>query len=192
MSEHNDVHIGHGEPPDPTILGNDVPRLRTLSEMDDVRVADHDPDIRGWVVRDANGETIGKVHDLVFETDTRQVRYFDVAITGTASSADRHVLVPIGAARLNDDSNVVTIGALTREEILELPPYDHATFSRDSECELLGQLQGLAEPAADTPRFYEHAVFGTQGFWGGRRDPEALMTYQLIAIAEGLDEEEAG
>jgi len=185
MNERNEVHIGHGEPADPTIIGNEQPRLRALSELSNFKVAEDDPDIRGWLVRDVNGESIGRVHDLVVEMDTRQVRYLDVALD--AADGERHVVVPIGLARLNDDSNVVSLGATSREQLLSLPQFDHKSFSRDRECELVGQLQGLAEPAADTPRFYEHAVFGTKGFWGARRAPETLMTYQLIAIATGAD-----
>ena len=188
MSERNEVHIGHGEPPDPTIIGNEVPRLRALSELNHFKVADDDPDIRGWVVREANGVTIGRVHDLVAEMDTRQVRYLDVAIDAKDADRERHVLVPIGLARLNDDSSIVTLAAVTREQLLSLPAYDHKSFSRDRECELVGQLQGLAEPAADTPRFYEHAVFGTKGFWGEKSAPRSLMSYQLIAIATGADD----
>ena len=186
MSEPNEIHIGHGAPPDPTILGNEVPRLRALSNLDHYRVADDDPDIRGWRVRDANGDTIGTVHDLIAEMDTRQVRYLDLALEDV--DGERHVAVPIGLARLHDDSNVVALDAVSRETLLALPPFDHKAFSRDHECELLGQLQGLAEPAADTPRFYEHAVFRTQGFWGARRAPESLMEYQLEVIASGADD----
>jgi photosynthetic reaction center H subunit len=183
MSERNEVHIGHGAVPDPTIIGNALPRLRPLSELARFKVADDDPDIRDWLVRDASGRTIGRVHDLIAEMDTRQVRYLDVAVD-RGSGDERHVLIPIGLARLNDDVDIVSIAALTREQLLALPVFDHTTFTRDRELELIGQLQGLAGRAADTPDLYRHAVFAMTGFWGERQAPKAEVTYSVIAIAE--------
>jgi hypothetical protein len=185
MSERNEVHIGHGAAPDATIMGNAVPRLRALSELERFRVAGDDPDIRGWVVRDANGETIGRVHDLIAEMDTRQVRYLDVAVTSNRAEGagdERHFLVPIGLARLNDDADVVSIGALTRDKLLALPPYEHRAFTRDKELELIGRLQGLAGSAADTPDFYQHAVFAMAGFWGARYARGASLAYGVVAL----------
>jgi PRC-barrel domain protein len=185
MSEPNEVHIGHGAPPDPTIIGNSLPRLRALSELDRFKVADDDPDIRGWIVRGANGETIGRVHDLLAEMDTRQVRYLDIAVSGDTADDERHILIPIGLARLNDDASIVSLGSLTREELLALPPYEHRTFTRDDECELIGRLQGLGRPADDTPDLYRHAVFAMSGFWGTGGGAEEAVTYDIIEVAGG-------
>ncbi|HEU4993453.1 MAG TPA: PRC-barrel domain-containing protein [Gemmatimonadaceae bacterium] len=191
MSERHEVHVGHGRrPSDPTIMGNDESRLRALSDLPDFRIAADDPDIRNWTVRGANGDVIGRVHDLVIEMDTRQVRYLDIAVAPTPEVRDRHVLLPIGLARLNDDEDVVSLGSITRETLASLTPYDHTNLSRDRERELVARLERRGEPIADAPRFYEHPAFDTKNFWGARRKPEALMTYQLIAISMGGDQQE--
>lgn len=188
MSERNEVHIGHGEPADPTLMGNTESRLRALSDLRDTKIADDDPDIRGWIVRGANGDTIGRVHDLLVEMDTRQVRYLDIAVAPTTQTADRHVLLPIGLARLNDDEDVVSLGSITRDTLASLTPYDHTDMTRDRERDLVARLERRGEPIAAARQFYDHAAFDTKNFWGARRKPEALMTYQLIAISMGVDE----
>jgi len=80
------------------------------------------------------------VHVLIVEIDMRQVRYIDVA-AGTDAQGDyrgeRHVLVPIGLARLVDDSNVVSIGSVADEQLLSLPAYEHKPFTRDKERQLV-------------------------------------------------------
>ena len=128
---------------------------------------------------------IGRVHDLIVEMDTRQVRYIDVA-AGTDAKGDyrgeRHVLVPIGLARLVDDCNVVSIGTLTGDELLSPPAYEHKPFTRDKERELVGRLLGSGESAADTSGFYRHAFFAMTGFWGARRDVEEGLSYDVVEI----------
>jgi len=81
----------------------------------------------------ARGDVIGRVHDLIVEMDTRQARNIDVAASTDAKGDSRQrasLLIPIGLARLVDDSNVVSIGALTGDELLSLPAYEHKPFTR--------------------------------------------------------------
>ena len=191
MSERHEVHVGHGRrPSDPTIMGTDEARLRALSDLRDYRIAPDDPDIRNWVVRGSNGDLLGRVHDLLVEMDTQQVRYLDIAVAPTEQVTNRHVLLPIGLARLNDDEDVVSLGSITHETLASLTPYNHATMSRDKERELVARLERRGEPIGDAPRFYEHPAFDTKNFWGARRKPESLMTYQLIAISMGMNQED--
>ena len=75
------------------------------------------------------------MHDLIVEMDTRQARNIVVAASAGWEGdyrGERHVLIPIGLARLVDDSNVVSIGSLTGEELLSLPVYKHKPFTSDN------------------------------------------------------------
>jgi photosynthetic reaction center H subunit len=43
-------------------------RLAPMHQLDDYKVADGEPDIRGWSVRTADGRVAGKVDDLIVDT----------------------------------------------------------------------------------------------------------------------------
>lgn len=44
-----------------------------LSQSDDWQLENEDQDIRGWTVRDADGNDLGTVTDLIADTDREQV-----------------------------------------------------------------------------------------------------------------------
>lgn len=157
---------------DPTIMGNSAPRLRRLSQLEDYEIADGDPDIRQWRVFDAEGDAVGTVHDLIIDLGTLEARYVDLELAGdvAGSDSDQHVLVPIGAARLSDDVDAMTLTSLQASQLASLPRYDHSTITRDRECELQGALLGLGRPSDDTgAEFYSHPQFVATAFWGARR-----------------------
>ena len=87
--------------------------------------------------------------------------------------------VHIGLAQLVNDSNVVSIGMLTGEELRSLPAYGHKPFKRDNERELVARLLGTVESAADTPSLYCHPVFDDR-ILGTRRDLEEELSYDVI------------
>jgi uncharacterized protein (TIGR02271 family) len=101
--------------------------LQRLDDLDDFKVADGDPDIRGWSVRTSDGRKIGEVDSLIVDTDAMQVRYLDIDLDrkGLDLKEDRHVLVPISGARLDDDKDDVLLTGITGAELLAMPPYRH-------------------------------------------------------------------
>ena len=96
-------------------------RLVRLADLDDYRVADGDPDVRGWDVRTRRGRWVGKVGGLLVDTRTMTVRYLDVRLDAAALDldGDRHVLVPIGGARLAADADAV-IAEMSQLQLLSL------------------------------------------------------------------------
>ena len=54
-------------------LGN----LRRLSDAD-LKVADNEPDVRGWAVVSRDGRTIGEVDDLIVDPAAMKVRYLEM------------------------------------------------------------------------------------------------------------------
>lgn len=178
----------------PLASGNErdvTPRLVHLGDMSDLQVADGDPDIRGWDVRTADGEKIGTVKDLVVDTGLMKVRYFEAQIDKDAISAsdDRHVLIPIGTARLDDEEDDVYLSS-SMVDPRTLPPYDRNTLSREYEVSLREQLPGnrgtnpaytsqqtLADRGSNDDDFYRGDLYDDASFFGTRRRGRESANY---------------
>jgi uncharacterized protein (TIGR02271 family) len=79
----------------------DEGNLSRLRELHDYRVADDDPDPRGWSVRTTAGNHIGEVEDLVVDTSRMKVEYFDLRLTDTSLVGADTVVVPADAVQLD-------------------------------------------------------------------------------------------
>jgi uncharacterized protein (TIGR02271 family) len=114
-----------------TMEGVDTSNLMPLSRMDDFKVADDDKDVRGWSVIARDGERIGKVDDLLVDTNARRVRYLGVDLDRGLLSGGHsgHVLVPVESVRL-DRNEKVLLDSVGRGEVLSLPTYDASMFGR--------------------------------------------------------------
>lgn len=175
-------------------------QIMPLGEMRDFEVAEGYPDIRGWKVQSTEGVDVGKVHELLVDADSMRTRYLDVRLTSelAAMPGDRDVLVPIGAARLDDKDKKVVV-PLHAERIGLLPPYNHEALTRAHEYEIrrhfsLGEAAATAAAgtaaAAGSRDFYEHETFDDRRFFGGRQDAqgatgEAEAEAQRAASASG-------
>lgn len=70
----------------------------------DYQIVEGEPDITGWSVIDGQGRMIGEVDDVLFDPQTRAVRYIIVDLENNALEIEnRKVLVPIGIAELWDE-----------------------------------------------------------------------------------------
>ena len=123
------------------------------NDLDDFDLPDDVPDPRGWDARSADGTKIGKVDDLLFDTGERRIRYIEVALDRKiAKDVGRdYALIPIGQARLNDDSDDVVVD-LSMTEIAAAPRYDPDTLSRDYETSLRSWLRNRKADARSTVR----------------------------------------
>lgn len=99
------------------------------------KVADGEPDPRGWDVRSADGRTIGEVEDLIVDKDSMKVRYLvcdlDEDELGTDTVSDRRILIPVGYARLNRDDENVDVDRLTATQATGLPAFTGIASVRD-------------------------------------------------------------
>jgi sporulation protein YlmC with PRC-barrel domain len=116
----------------------DLDRVVPLDQLDDFRVASGDPDVRGWEVVGSDGGKIGEVDELLVDTRAMKVRYLDVDLDldDGAPSGDpgRHVLVPIGYARLDREHDRVIVDELAAADLRALPSYEHGPITRDFEA----------------------------------------------------------
>lgn len=176
--------------------------LSHLGDLDDVQIAEDKPDIRGWDVKDSDGRLIGKVTDLLVDTGPMKVRYLEVKLdkavareTGVADAPHaegvrdreeddwaplRHVLVPIGAAHLDDAHDDVLL-ATTVGKLAGIPPYQRGSLTREYETGLVGSF--TSSPADRAPErreqedFYADSTFDDRPFLARRRPVRDDMTY---------------
>ena len=88
--------------------------LAHLSDLRDYEIADPAPDIRGWTIKLRDGRTLGKVDDLIVDTDHLVVKFLEVKLAREYWGADdvEWMLVPIGAARLDEENDTVVVDRL--------------------------------------------------------------------------------
>jgi hypothetical protein len=156
-------------------------RIAPLGEVDDFEVAEGFPDVRGWRVDAVDGTEIGKVHELLVDLDAMRTRYLDVRLTTDVAAApeDRDVLVPIGAARIEQEHDIIAI-PLTAERVGLLPPYTHGPVTREQVYEVRrhftfgraaaeGATAGEAASATRESRdFYDDEAINDRRFFTSR------------------------
>ena len=104
-------------------------RLAHLSDIDgEFMIADPEPDFRGWPVVLPNCHEVGKVDDLIVDTDAMVVRYVEVKLDHHVLGVERDawVLVPIDAASIDEGS--------ARVFVRRLPSTDLTTALGRSPC----------------------------------------------------------
>jgi photosynthetic reaction center H subunit len=182
-------------------------RILPLGEVDDFEIAEGYSDVRGWRVDAADGTEIGKVHELLVDIDAMRTRYLDVRLSTDIANApeDRDVLVPIGAARIDDDHDVVTV-PLTAERAGLLPPYAHGPVTREEEYEVrrhftMGRAAAEsaaaagaagAVDAADAAReardFYDDEAYNERRFFTSRESVRDASKERADTLDQSLEQ----
>lgn len=149
-------------------------------------VAFGEPDVRGWKVKNIQGQTIGEVVELLFDPLSQSVRYLIVNIEGKPINLiSRDILVPIGLADLLEETSTVVVPSVTLGQLAALPTYkrselDHA-FERMVRQVFTGDTATrITTPQNAGPEFYDHDHF--------RRDNFYKPKNRHHVIVEDLDE----
>ena len=181
-------------------MANGMDRVVPLDELDDFQVAEGDPDVRGWEVLASDGRKIGEVDNLLIDTAAMKVRYLDVDLDdGLIEAGDnRHILIPIGYARLDEGDDQIRVSALASTDIRGLPDYTHEPLTREYEATVRRgfdtDFDGEAEVVEETD-FYAHEGYDQDRFYEPRRnvaEGEARMTLSEEELAVGTREVRAG
>lgn len=144
--------------------------LVAMHDLHGYKVASGDPDVRKWDVLGRDGRKLGKVHDLIVDKEARRVRYLDVDLDRellTGGDRHRHVLMPVGAARLDRDHDHVLIDQLDATEATLLPEYRHERLDREWETELRRRFDRSYTPT--TGDYYSHDLYNEDRFYAPRR-----------------------
>jgi hypothetical protein len=113
---------------------------------------------------------VGEIDELLVDTTAMKVRYLDVELDKRFKAKDRHVLVPIGVARINDKDDEVIVDTLDATSFGNLPAYAGGSISRDYETSLREQFTRAPLPAPSAGRdYYDHEHFDESRFYGTRR-----------------------
>ena len=81
----------------------DLEQLVPMSSLDSWRVADGEPDIRGWEVQTVSNRQLGTVRDLLIDASAGEVVLLDVDLSGT----HKHALVPIRVVQIDRARRVI-------------------------------------------------------------------------------------
>jgi hypothetical protein len=139
------------------------------------------PDLNDLPVFDADGLPIGRIFGVLTEAETGLVRYFDVAL----DAYHRHVLVPVGHARLEQDPLGLLrlkLRAAAADDLEAIPAYEpHVAWSDDEyQNELLTAFGRLFRGQ----RYYAHPSFDHTGLYAGKHP--ILRQPLAPAAPEGL------
>ena len=176
-----------------------------LSDADGVRIADGQPDVRGWEVRGPRGGIVGTVADLLIDPSAMRVRYVEVTLDEEAAkeaarirgatvsriAPSRYALVPIGLARADEAHDRLYLAA-GAGQLFELPPYDPSHLTRDYERRLLRCYElparidarsggdSIVEQADERDLFYAEPHFDERAFVGRRRRAGDSTSYVTV------------
>lgn len=173
-------------------------RLQKLSGSD-FEIADGQPDIRGWDVKDSAGKQLGEVDELIFDLQSCKVRYL---VVDTSSNdydlEDKEVLIPIGIAELHEKDDDVILPGVTAEQLGSLPGYDEARFDTTHENDVRNIFGGLGSAAlaggsSNDTDFYNHDHFNEANLYRKRisadeNDSTIRRDYTLRSTRDANDD----
>jgi len=121
--------------------GNNLARLE---DLDDYEIADGQPDIRGWKVKTPTDGEVGKVESLIADPVALKVRYIEVKVKREVlgTETDENLLIPIGAAKLNDDNDTVLVSTLPTAGLRGVPRFGRGTLTPEQDrtlCDYYGR-----------------------------------------------------
>src|SRR5690242_16353890 len=116
--------------------------LRPLRDLDDWDITDGSADIRGWLVVTLGGRELGRVEDLLVDTEEHEVVMFTVDL----KDSDRTATAPLRAAQIERDQHMVRIDSADLEGVVTTDMVN----DRDRDRAVAAGAAGVA--AADVER----------------------------------------
>lgn len=111
-------------------------KMNGLQELggSNYEMADGQEDIRGWDVRNAAGNRLGDVDELLFDEVNQKIRYIVLDMDDNeVELSDRKVLIPIGLAELHEKDDDVILNTVTNEQLESLAEYDKDDFESNGD-----------------------------------------------------------
>lgn len=163
---------------------------RYLQELldSDFQIVDGEPNIIGWEVKNEANEKLGKVKNLLFDPQTRSVRYLIVDLEHMQNNLNnKTVMVPIGIAHLHVSEDEVVLPNIHLSQFVDLPDYKFDEIGPETEVHIRNVI---GSPAAlrikeeveqfDQDKFYNHDHFIKDDFYIRGGNPNRVHEERTI------------
>ena len=149
---------------------NSQNRLQELGGSD-FKIVEGQSNIKGWAVKDNLGRTLGEVDELLFDPESRKVRYIVLDLDDNELDLDdRKVLIPIGLAQLHEDDDDVILPNITVDQLLSLPDYDYDSLNPRIEQSVYGVFSGTGStPLLAGTSMYDHENYNENNLYQRRQ-----------------------
>lgn len=144
-------------------------------------IKDGEPDIRGWKVKNDAGQVIGKVDELLFDTQSLRVRYLILDLDGKPLNLlSRKVIIPIGLVALDIKEDLVFLPEVTVAHLATLPEYKKGHLTIETERQVrnvFAPSEGvkISDPDYYDPKeFYNNRYYDDQRLYERRRGDDRL------------------
>ena len=120
-------------------------------------------DLGGLSTNDVEDRPVGELYGALSEEGTGLIRYLDIAIR----TAAKHVLVPIGHARIDRDATPprVRLRAATHEDLIAVPDFDPETTAVDGRYQdAVMKVHGKLYYGS---RYYAHPAYDHGAIYAG-------------------------
>ena len=120
-------------------------------------------DLQGLAVHDTDDLLSGHVHGILSEAETGLVRFLDIELDGK----NRHVLVPIGHARLEASAigPRIRLRAASLQDLQEVPPYEQTGAWPDNN--ITREVLAAHGRSFRGDKYYAHPAYDHRGLYAG-------------------------
>ena len=145
------------------------------------KIEEGQDNIKGWNVKDGQGNDLGDVDELLFDDQSLKVRYLilDVDKNKDLGLEDRKVLIPIGMAILDEKDDNVLLSNISVEQIRTMPDYDKDNLNEDYEFRNYSSLTEIPSAATGTvlaSDLYKNSHFNDDNLYRNRNSKKMNST----------------
>ncbi|RZK47168.1 MAG: PRC-barrel domain containing protein [Pedobacter sp.] len=169
--------------------------LETLSDSN-YQIVDGEPDITGWKVKSESNTYLGEVKDLLFDPETRAVRYLIIDLKNNGMNlGEKKVMIPIGIAHLHTNEDKVILPNVHIDQFNALPDYSTSELGPETEMNIRSVIGSPAAlrmeesiTAFDQKAFYAHQHFNKDQFYQrSDRSTEEKTIHDMIDRSNSYD-----
>ena len=179
-------------------MKNSVNDNSHLAEMSgsDFTPAKGEPDIRGWLVKNNQMHKLGKVADLIIDSEIGKVRYLVLDLKINEVQLQPHqVLIPIGLAELDTSDDIVILPQITADQLQALPTYEKGNLNREMELAVQQAFTQSHAPVAGkvsrnqangelSQDFYDNSHYNYANMYNGRKAQTVIGLFNTVPSAQ--------
>lgn len=174
-------------------------RLEELSTRN-ISEIDAEYDLRSFKVLNVDEQEIGTVTELLFDVQSKKIRYLVIQLNENSGGSSRKILAPIGTVEPDGQEDVIIIPALNSHLINVLPDYEPGQVNPGVENmvrlayageDLLAEGGGLTGHAIsdDDDDFYNHLHFDLNKLFGKKKKPVEYIQTLCGVFDDSLEAE---